>query len=401
MKGFIEILIHDEGLRISAPSRSKEELLLPSPVSDLAGRLDRFISENGLRGLPVIFYITEDLLSFKKLHLPLKTANIKEAVAYQLSILLPYNDEVLYHYTATRQKDGNDIVLYAVMAEKVEPFLEEIFQAGFEIIGLFPESQRYVTGVLKKEEWGLFLSSGRISKAFVFSGSRLLDRLACYHEPEYTAVQKLCEREIVYQSDEMDEKGFLRGSELLAEAPLLKEFNLLPATYKKPDYMRYLLIALLVLNCLALFTVAGIKEYKVQQDLTVLQADIDKMLPEEELYSSIERGTIINVTKNYSKTGKVKVRLVTAGKTPPEKREEKTKACFYVFNFGGLMPFANVELDENGVGEISLGIGEFVATCGNGGKFAAVTFKTEPDKEVTVDISPISSDLLESPALNG
>jgi len=279
MKGVVEIFLHDEGIRLSAPMRSGDELSLASPVSDLNSRLARFVQENGLRGLPVIFYIAEDLLSFKKLQLPLKTANVKEAVAYQLSMLVPYNDEILHSFSSIRQKDGHTISLYAVEAEKVEPFVEEIFEAGFEIIGLYPESQRYVTGAVKKEDWALFLSSGRISKVLVFSGSRLIDRLPCYHEPEYDAVQQLCNRETVYQSEGMEEEGFLNGAELLAEGPVLKEFNLLPATYKKPDYLRYFLVALCILNCIALFAVAGIKEYKIQQTVTYLHTEVEQLLP--------------------------------------------------------------------------------------------------------------------------
>lgn len=279
MKGFVEIFLHDEGIRISAPARSSEELFLPTPVSDLNNRLARFVQKNGLRGLPVIFYIAEDLLSFKKLQLPPKTANVKEAVTYQLSMLVPYNDEILHSFSSIRQKDGYDISLYAVEAEKVEPFVEEVFEAGFEIIGLYPESQRYVTGAVKKEDWALFLSSGRISKVLVFSGNRLIDRLPCYHEPEYDAVQKLCNREMVYQSEAMEGEGFLSGTKLLAERPVLKEFNLLPATYKKPDYMRNFLVALCILNCIALLAVVGIKEYKIQQTLTHLHAEVGQRLP--------------------------------------------------------------------------------------------------------------------------
>ena len=125
----------------------------------------------------------------------------------------------------------------------------------------------------------LFLSSGRISKALVFDGNRLVDRMPCYHEPEYEAVQKLCGREIVYQSADMEEEGFLSGTELLSQRPVLKEFNLLPATYKKPDYMRYFLIALCILNCIALIAVAGIKEYKIQQTLAYLHTEVEKRLP--------------------------------------------------------------------------------------------------------------------------
>ena len=280
MKGFIEIFLNNEGIRISAPARCKEELFLSSPVSDLANRLERFVKENGVSGSPVLFYIAEDLLSFKKLMLPLKTANIKEAIAFQLSILVPYNDNILHSFSSVRQKEGHEVAVYALEAEKVEPFVEEVFQAGFELAGLYPESQRYVTGAVKKEDWALFLSSGRISKVMVFSGTRLLDRLPCYHEPEYDAVKSFCGRETVYRSEDMEGEGFLDGGELLGENPLLRDFNLLPAAYKKPDYWRFILIALCILNCIALFSVIGIKQYTIQQKITHLRAQVEKLLPE-------------------------------------------------------------------------------------------------------------------------
>lgn len=280
MKGFIEIFLNNEGIRISAPARCKEETFLPSPVSDLASRLERFVKENGLSGSPVIFYIAEDLLSFKKLLLPLKTANIKEAITYQMSMLVPYNDDILHSFSSVRQKEGHDVAVYAVEAEKVESFVDEIFQAGFEIVGLYPESQRYVTGAVTKEDWALFLSSGRISKVMVFSGTRLIDRLPCYHEPEYDAVKGFCNRETVYRSETMEGEGFLDGGELLGESPLLREFNLLPSIYKKPDYSRFILIALCILNCIVLFAVVGIKEYNIQHTITHLQTQVAKLLPE-------------------------------------------------------------------------------------------------------------------------
>jgi len=279
MKGVVEILLLDDGIQISCPLKVHDKVVLSEPVADLVDRLSRFVDKNGLRGLAVVFYISEDILFFKKTFLPLKTGDIREAISFQLGMLVPYHDDILYSFSSVRQKAGYDISLYAVEAEKVEPFVAEVFKAGFEINGLYPESQRYVTGAVKKDDWALFLSSGRISKALVFSGTKLLERIPCYHEPEYDAVMSLCNRETVYQSESMDEDGFLSGKELLAESPLLKEFNLLPATYKKPDYLRYMLVALCILNCIALFAVVGIKEYKIRQRLNLLQTQVEQMLP--------------------------------------------------------------------------------------------------------------------------
>lgn len=280
MKGAIEIFLSDDGIQISCPSKSQEKVVLSEPVTDLADNLLRFVEENDLKGLPIVFYIAEDILCFKKTVLPLKTRDVKEAISFQLGMLVPYQNDILYSFSSDRQKDGYEIVLYAAEAERVEPFVSEVFEAGFEINGLYPESQRYVTGAVKKEDWALFLSSGRISKALVFSGTRLVDRIPCYHEPEYEAVTSLCNREIVYQSEVMEEDGFLSGKELLTEPPLFKEFNMLPATYKKPDYLRYMLIALCVLNCIAFFAVVGVKEYKIRQTLAKLNTQVEQMLPE-------------------------------------------------------------------------------------------------------------------------
>ena len=56
--------------------------------------------------------------------------------------------------------------------------------------------------------------------------------------------------------------GFLDAHQLTTKKPLLKEFDLLPASFRRPDYSKTLIVILLTMNIVALLGLAGIKEYR-------------------------------------------------------------------------------------------------------------------------------------------
>lgn len=116
----------------------------------------------------------------------------------------------------------------------------------------------------------------------------------------------------------------------------------------------------------------------------------EKLQAGEEVYRRIERDTIINTTKWYSDTAKVKVRLTRGGRPIPEK-----DVFFSVFNFGGLRPFARLVTDENGEASLTLGIGEFIASARDGEHYAVVKFETESNRETTVELKLGEQDLQE------
>lgn len=297
MKGGLEVYIREDGVLVKSSAPGAEEEFVAQPVSDLGSRLARHASPRSPANTPVTFYIDEDLLFFKKISLPLQTKDLKEAVSYQISMLAPFEGDVLHSFNTVRDKKGYTVTLYVVLQEIITPLLEDAATEGFHLTGLFPESQRYVNQLGKKEKWALLLP-GRFSKLLCFSGTSVEDRLLCHSVPSFAEMRSHSEVERIFSPD--PQEGFDDAATLLAEKPVLKDFNMLPASYRRPDYIRYLLIALCVLNLCALLTVVGIKEYKISSLLKNLESEVSAILPkvkeveqlrieEKQLAASIER----------------------------------------------------------------------------------------------------------------
>jgi len=267
MKEGIEILIREDGLHISAPFKQGEVEFIAQPVTDLGARLARYCAPKNPASLDVHFYIAEDLLFFKKFSLPLKTSNLKEAINYQLDAFAPFEGNMVHSFTAVRDKQGYSVCLYAAREEAIVPLLDEVAAQGFKPAGLFPESQRYVTQRNKKKDWALLLP-GRFPKLLLFSGHRIQDRFLCHNEPSPDELSSLIPGGAAYRPEPPAQSGFQDAAVLLKEKALLKELNLLPASYRRPDYLRHVLIVLCLLNLCALLATGAIKEYKI---LTLLQ----------------------------------------------------------------------------------------------------------------------------------
>lgn len=310
MKESVEIFIRPDGLQIQAAFQPEPEFV-SHPVTDLGIRVTRFCGAKNPSGLNVFFYLSEDLLFYKKFSLPLKTADIKEAVGYQLAMLAPFEGKILHGYTALRGKQEYSISLYALQEEKVIPLLDAVAGQGFHLAGLFPESQRYVTRHCKKKQWSLLLP-GRFTKLLIFSEHSILDRILCHAVPSADQLQKLSPGEVIYSPAPAAGSGLQDSAPLLAELPLHKEFNLLPASYRRPDYLRYVLIGLCILNLCALLGVAAIKEYtilnqlkKADGEIAALQPQIKEVeqlrLEEKQLSESINR--IEGIGQNFDIIG--------------------------------------------------------------------------------------------------
>ncbi|MFH1215401.1 MAG: hypothetical protein V1706_02760 [Pseudomonadota bacterium] len=278
MKESVEIFIRPDGLEIHTPFKQETEFI-PHPVTDLGRRVTRCCEDKNPSGLNVSFYLSEDLLFYKNFSLPLKTADIKEAVGYQLAILAPFEGKMLHRYTAIRGKQDYSISLYALLEEKVTPWLDEVAGQGFRLVGLFPESQRYVTRLCKKKRWSLLLP-GRYTKLLIFSEHSILDRILCHSTPSAEQLQKLDPGEVIYTPSPDEGSGFQDSSALLAELPLHKEFNLLPASYRRPDYLRYVLVGLCILNLGAFLGVGAIKEYSILNQLKKTDGEISALQPQ-------------------------------------------------------------------------------------------------------------------------
>jgi hypothetical protein len=303
MKESIEILIRQDGLHISSTFKQEIEYIA-QPVSELGSRLVRYCTPKSPAGLDVLFYIAEDLLFFKKFALPLKTADIKEAISYQLAMFAPFDGKMLHSFTAARDKQGYNVCLYAALEEAIVPLLEEVTAQGFQVAGLFPESQRYVTRLCKKKEWALLLP-GRFPKLLLFSDKNIKDRLLCHNEPSIEGLTTLNAGEVIYKPAAQEGSGFQDAGLLLAEKALHKELNLLPPSYRQPDYLRYVLIGLCLLNLLALVAAGMIKEYNVISLLNKIETEIKTLRPsvKEEEQLRIEEKQLVDTVGRIEAIG--------------------------------------------------------------------------------------------------
>ncbi len=122
----------------------------------LGEQLAEYSVTRGEHGNTLLLFVSEDLLFYKSFVLPLNTQDLKEAISYQVGILVPFEEEdLLYSFTSERRKDGYFITLVATSRKRIESYLEEFAEADFHISGLYPAFQRYVTRNGPKDKWAL------------------------------------------------------------------------------------------------------------------------------------------------------------------------------------------------------------------------------------------------------
>ena len=196
MKDALEILIEKSGVNICHPFAQDADMFVDNN-SLLGERLAAYCSRNNISLGKISLFISEELLFFKSFKLPLSTRDIKQAIEYQLDMLIPFAKEtMLYSYTSERLKENYRLNLVAVRKNLVEPVAQEVSNAGYSITGLFPESQRYVSRLALKTKWAVVLP-GRFSKVYTFTGSQLEDRFLCGEEPSFAELTSLCNCETI------------------------------------------------------------------------------------------------------------------------------------------------------------------------------------------------------------
>ena len=231
-----EVIITDQGaIRLEGGPEAK-----PHPVEVVITRL---LTRVGLlpqqkAGPAVTVYVAEELLFCKQFSLPVKGSSLKQAMGYQLEMLLPFPaDGCFSSYETERRHKETAITLYAVPEETIAPHLQELTASGHSLVGLFPLSQRYVSRSQGTKKWALLLP-GDMATLLTFVNGRLRQRLLCPSMPTIDEAMELSGCETVYFPDAPEDSGFADGDTLLADAPLGKSFNLLPASFRRPDYFK-------------------------------------------------------------------------------------------------------------------------------------------------------------------
>lgn len=294
MREPLEIVISQTGLTLYHPTDPKVQEFVAREEKGIGERIRRFIARVNAAPATLYLFISEELLFFKVFQLPRDTANIDEAVGYQLEMVTPFSDEpTWYSFAALRGDDSYQITLYAARSTYLDAYIQEIMEGEFVLSGLFPESQRYVNKLNRKGSWGLVLP-GRFFKAFVFDGQQLVDRLLCNAAPSLAEAVAVCKTDRIYQLysggapdgnalEQSPQEGpfleYLDASQLSRQRPLLKDYNLLPTSYRRPDYLKIIIAVLAVLNIVTLLVFGGVKLHKIKVFDEQLDARLEEIMP--------------------------------------------------------------------------------------------------------------------------
>jgi hypothetical protein len=298
MKEPVEIIISKHGITLCHPTDCAKSAFIARDEKGIGGSIGEFIKFTNAAPSTITLFVAEELLFFKAFELPLDTSDLKEAVSYQLELTTPFNDETpWYNFEAVRAPGRYQITLYAAQSGYIDVYIQEMIEAGFQISGLYPESQRFVCRLNRKNQWGLLLP-GRFVKAYVFNGTNLEDRLLCSAEPSFQEAVEVCRTDKIYRLGQWEGEAppvkpepeakpyfeYLDARLLLEQRPLLKSYNLLPASYQQPDYLKIVIGVLLVLNIATFLAFGMVKTYKLwQYNHNINQAIADIMPKVHEL----------------------------------------------------------------------------------------------------------------------
>jgi len=292
MKEPLEIVIQKNGLVFCHPGDCRKTEFVAREDRGVTSRIAEFVSKTGAHPSTLHLFVSEDLLFFKAFHLPLDTADIDEAVGYQLEMVTPFADEAIWHsYAVQKGDDAYLITLYAAKSGYIDAYVQEILEGGYQISGLYPESQRFVNKLNRKSKWGLVLP-GRYVRAFSFNGSIMVDRMYCNAEPVFGEAVEVCQTDMIFRLDPNNLQqqladdlppppyfDYLDACLLLTQRPHLKNYNMLPASYQQPDYFKLIIGVLLVVNLLTSVIWGGVKAYKLKSFNYQLNREIEAIMP--------------------------------------------------------------------------------------------------------------------------
>ncbi|MDT8336093.1 MAG: hypothetical protein RQ753_10380, partial [Desulfurivibrionaceae bacterium] len=297
MKGGIEIIIKPDGFVLTAGRGSLIEELSPDEA-DVGVALASFAKDHDLRGGTVNLFLAEELVYTATFDLPASTPHLGDAVRFQLGMLAPFPEQdILSGYVAARDGDSYRVTISAARAGQVISVVEQLIRAGFVVKGIYPESQRYLTGKWRKLRWALVMP-GRLAKIFIFDDSRLVDRLLSKDDDlRYDELTKACATENIFHRNPPSGEKFKPIQMLLAAAPLLKDYNMLPASYRRRDYLKIAIVALAVLNLVGLIALGGFRF--VEQAARIDKADREIARLEPLVHEVIETKKRIRQTEDF------------------------------------------------------------------------------------------------------
>ncbi len=276
----LQLIISNDGVTICGHGEEDGVKLAAAEEVTLGKRLAEYFVTRGISGREVILFISEDLLFYKTITLPLNTQDLDEAISYQIDMLVPFGeDDLLYSFVASRQKEYYRVTLACASRQLIEPCLQEIAAADIRIAGLHPEFQRYLSKNTPKGKWALLLE-GRLTRALVFDSQNLVERMLFPMPVPPDELAGLCGTELLYHvSPPEGTTCFIDAAGLLTGRGSIKDFNMLPASYRRPEFSKFFIIVLLFLNLFALIGFIGGREYQMRDYAARIEAEISKVAP--------------------------------------------------------------------------------------------------------------------------
>lgn len=279
MRGGLELVILADGFVVSSARRRVREELRGDDL-DIGREVAAFCERHAISSRSVTLFIAEELVYGVALDLPLRTPDLKEAVSLQLGLLLPFpEEEALSAYTVQRTPEGYRVMAFAARTKVAASVVEELVEDGYTVTGLYPENQRYVTARMRRQKWALVMP-GRQTKVLVFDGGKLENRLLTAGEKlSYEKLSELCGTGLILHTDPPRGSSFIAAQPLLEETPLLQEYNLLPDSYRRPDYLKLVVIVLVVLNLLALAGIGWSRFTRLEGQIRQADSEIAALMP--------------------------------------------------------------------------------------------------------------------------
>lgn len=279
MRGGLEVVILADGFVFSFARRQLREELRGEDL-DVGREIAAFCEKHGIGSKSVDLFIAEDLVYGVSLDMPLRTPDLKEAVGLQLGLMLPFpEEEALSAYSILKRKEGYRVMAFAARAKVAAGVVEELVEDGYTVKGLYPENQRYVTARMRRRKWALVMP-GRQNKVLIFDGAKLADRLLLAGEKlSYEKLCELCGTGLILHTNPPRGSSFVDAQPLLSETPLLQEYNLLPDSYRRPDYLKLVVAVLVVLNLLALGWMVWLRFENVRTQIQHTEAKISALKP--------------------------------------------------------------------------------------------------------------------------
>ncbi len=272
MNAGIDLLIGKGQIVLCDMKQTGNSVEFTQSPAEFAQQFSAFSKQHAnLAGRPITIYLSDDLLYFTRIKLPKQTPNIKKALQLQMDIISPFGENCLYAYDIQHAKDAIHVALYLSDQRIMLPILETIIGLGHRIYGMYPESQQGLSSKNRKKNWGL-ISSGLFNKLTIFKAGHVTERLQLSGQPDQQMLKKTYGLEFIQDITNLKAQPSPPG------APL--DFDLLPKTFRRTDYGKWLLLGLLTLNLLLGLGWFGMNFFSLQGQIHQIEASRQKMAPQ-------------------------------------------------------------------------------------------------------------------------